>query len=154
MGIEIEKKFLLLNDSWREKATGVSYLQGYLANEAGLTVRVRIAGPRAYLTVKGPSQGAGRLEYEYQIPVEDAESMLRSLCRKSLIEKTRYTLDHGGFTWEIDVFHGDNQGLTVAEIELETEDQEFAKPPWVGDEVTGDSRYYNARLVDHPFKHW
>jgi adenylate cyclase len=154
MGLEIEKKFLLRDDSWKQSAVGTHYVQGYLMNDRGITVRARIAGDTGYLTVKGPSQGAGRQEYEYEIPVADAEPLLRTLCKKPLIEKTRYKIDHAGFTWEIDVFHGENKGLVVAEIELDSEDQHFELPPWAGEEVTGERRYYNAQLVLKPYSTW
>lgn len=154
MGVEIEKKFLLVSDDWRKTAEGKLYRQGYLPAESGCTVRVRTAGSQGYLTIKGKSVGAARPEFEYQIPLDDANEMLDTLCKKPLIEKTRYLVNYCGFTWEIDEFSGENEGLLVAEIELEHQDQKFEKPSWLGREVTGDSRYFNARLVDNPFTKW
>ena len=154
MGKEIEKKFLIANDDWRQLGTGKPYCQGYLNAEKGRTVRVRTISDRGILTIKGPSEGAARLEYEYDIPVDEALEMLDRLCHKPLIEKTRYKIDYAGFTWEIDEFIGENEGLLFAEIELQYEGQEFETPPWIGREVTGDSRYYNANLVKNPFSAW
>ncbi|MGW8194755.1 MAG: CYTH domain-containing protein, partial [Desulforhopalus sp.] len=150
MGTEIEKKFLLANNDWRELASGTPYCQGYLNREKGLTVRVRIIDDRGVLTIKGPSQGASRQEFEYEIPVDEAREMLEKFCLKPFIEKTRYKIEYAGFTWEVDEFKGDNEGLAFAEIELDEEGQDFEKPPWIGTEVTGDSRYYNANLVHNP----
>ena len=154
MGKEIEKKFLIANDDWRQLGTGKPYCQGYLNAEKGRTVRVRTISDRGILTIKGPSEGAARLEYEYDIPVDEALEMLDRLCHKPLIEKTRYKIDYAGFTWEVDEFKGENLGLLFAEIELQYEGQEFETPPWIGREVTSDSRYYNANLVKNPFSAW
>jgi len=154
MAVEIERKFLLKNTGWKKAHPGVRYRQGYLAGRQGVTVRVRVAGACAFLTVKGPTRGIGRLEFEYQIPVEDGEEMLVKLCSENRIEKTRYKIDFAERTWEVDIFHGLNQGLMLAEIELEYEDQPFAKPPWLGREVTGDHRYFNAFLAQQPFTTW
>ena len=154
MGKEIEKKFLIANDDWRQLGKGKPYCQGYLNAEKGRTVRVRTISDRGILTIKGPSEGAARLEYEYDIPVDEALEMLDRLCHKPLIEKTRYKIDYAGFTWEVDEFKGVNEGLLFAEIELQYEGQEFETPPWIGREVTGDSRYYNANLVKNPFSAW
>jgi adenylate cyclase len=154
MGKEIEKKFLLVNDDWRELGIGVPYCQGYISSEKGRTVRVRIINDQGILTIKGPSDGAARLEFEYEIPVAEAREMLEFLCERPLIEKDRHKIEYAGFTWEVDEFKGDNRGLLFAEIELEEEGQEFEKPPWIGREVTGDSRYYNANLVKNPYSQW
>ena len=154
MGKEIEKKFLITGDDWRRLGTGEPYCQGYLNSEKGRTVRVRTIKDRGILTIKGPNVGATRLEYEYEIPFEEAREMLQELCRKPLIEKTRHKVSFGGFTWEIDEFKGENEGLLFAEIELEYETQSFDKPSWIGKEVTDDSRYYNANLVTNPFSNW
>ncbi len=154
MGKEIEKKFLITGEDWRRLGTGEPYCQGYLNSEKGRTVRVRTINNRGILTIKGPNIGATRLEYEYDIPFEDAREMLLELCRKPLIEKTRYTISYDGFIWEVDEFKGENEGLLFAEIELEYEGQSFAKPAWIGREVTDDSRYYNANLVTNPFSNW
>ena len=153
MGTEIERKFLVKEGSWRE-AAAETYRQGYLSTVKERTVRVRTIGDKGYLTIKGISVGASRLEFEYEIPVADAEELLDSLCEKPLIEKNRYKLDHGGLTWEVDVFFGDNQGLVVAEVELQSENQVFEKPDWVTEEVTHDPRYFNANLISNPYSGW
>ena len=153
MADEIERKFLVTSREWRT-GEATEYRQGYLNLDKERTVRVRVAGERAYLTVKGITRGATRREFEYPIPLAEAEEMLAGLCRQPLIEKRRYRLQHAGLTWEIDEFFGDNAGLVVAEVELEREDQPFERPPWLGDEVTDDPRYYNASLVEHPYRDW
>lgn len=153
MGQEIERKFLLRNDQWRG-GPGTPLRQGYLGSGNGISVRVRVAGDTAWLTVKGPTTGASRPEYEYTIPLEDAREMLDQLCPPPLIEKCRYKVEHEGFTWEIDEFAGANQGLVVAEVELDSEDQAVPLPDWVGEEVTGDPRYYNASLARTPYSEW
>lgn len=154
MGTEIERKFLLKDDSWKRGAHGKRYRQGYLSTAPERTVRVRAVGDDSWLTIKGLSRGATRAEYEYKIPVKDAAEMLDSLCERPLIEKTRYRIEHGGLTWEVDEFFGDNQGLVVAEVELQSAEQSFARPDWVGEEVTGDERYFNANLVVRPYTTW
>ena len=154
MGVEIEKKFLLAGNDWKELAEGTSYRQGYLSSVKERTVRVRTIRDKGFLTIKGISVGATRLEYEYEIPFEEANELLNELCEKPLIEKNRYKVNIGEHTWEIDEFFGENEGLVVAEIELESEKQEFIKPQWVGEEVTGDPRYFNSNLIKNPFRHW
>ncbi len=154
MGQEIERKFLLASENWRGLAEGIAYRQGYLCASKERSVRVRIAGDKAYLTVKGATIGASRSEYEYEIPPADAQSMLDDLCPQPQIEKKRYTIPFGGFIWEVDEFFGRNAGLIVAEIELEAENQTFERPEWIGKEVTGDARYYNAALCVAPFSSW
>jgi adenylate cyclase len=154
VGKETERKFLVASDAWRKGAAGTLYRQGYLSTHKERTVRVRVVGKKGYLTIKGETQGATRDEYEYPIPVNDANHMLDALCEKPLIEKTRWTVRVEPHLWEIDEFHGDNQGLVVAEIELRSEDEPFAKPGWLGQEVTGDARYFNSHLVAHPFRTW
>lgn len=155
MSLEIERKFLVLDDSWRDAVRASQYLcQGYLNDEIRCSVRVRIAGDHAWLNIKSATIGAQRLEFEYDIPVADARLMLNRLSCKPLIEKWRHLVDVGRHTWEIDVFEGDNAGLVVAEIELDHPDEPFEKPAWVGQEVTEDPRYYNTRLSDHPFSRW
>jgi adenylate cyclase len=154
MGIEIEKKFLLKDNSWKIGATGTRYRQGYLSGEKGRTVRVRTVGSIGFLTVKGPTDHGVRLEYEYEIPEKDVLEMLERLCITPIIEKTRYKVEFSGFIWDIDVFSGDNEGLIVAEIELDSSDQEFDVPPWIGQEVTDDPRYFNSNLSRHPYKLW
>jgi len=154
MGIEIERKFLLSADTWKELAQGTYYRQGYLNSQKERTVRVRTIGDTGFLTIKGISVGATRMEYEYEIPVEDARVLLSELCEKPLIEKKRYKIEFAGFIWEVDEFFGENEGLIVAEIELESEDQQFEKPEWVGKEVSDDPRYFNSSLIKNPFSSW
>ena len=154
MGKEIERKFLVEGDEWRGESKGTRIRQGYLVTELERSVRVRVRGETGTLTVKGESRGAVRAEYEYAIPKDDAEAMIDDLCLRPLIEKTRHVVAHGGQVWEIDVFEGDNAGLVVAELELDDEDESFERPPWLGDEVTDDPRYYNANLVENPFRTW
>ncbi len=151
---EIERKFLLANDQWRGLSQGVHYRQGYLHADRDCTVRVRIAGEKGYLTIKGATTGIGRNEYEYTIPVDEAKAMLDDLCPQPQIEKIRYAIPFAGFLWEVDEFLGLNQGLVMAEIELEFEEQLFQKPHWIGREVTGDTRYYNAALCKAPYSQW
>lgn len=154
MGLEIERKFLVTGESWRAGANGTFYRQGYLCAEPARTVRVRLAGSRAFLTVKGASSGCSRSEFEYPLPVADAAQMLDELCLKPLIEKERYTIVYAGMTWEIDVFSGVNAGLVLAEVELEDPQQQIELPPWTGREVTSDPCYFNAYLVRHPYATW
>ena len=153
MGVEIERKFLVASDAWREGRVGVHYAQGYLSRESGRTVRVRVAGDKAFLTVKGPVHDLVRDEFEYAIPVDDARAMMK-LCDGPIIDKHRYRVPFGAHVWEVDEFHGDNEGLVVAEVELRDAGEEPALPPWIGDEVTDDRRYYNANLTVHPFQSW
>lgn len=154
MGREIERKFLVSGDAWRQGAKGTSFRQGYLSSAPERTVRVRSDGLKGYLTVKGRTVGAAREEYEYEIPSAEAAEMLDRLCERPLIEKTRYAILFAGFTWEIDEFGGDNHGLIVAEVELASEGQMIALPPWAGREVTGDPRYYNSNLALRPYRTW
>ncbi len=155
MGVEIERKFLVLDDSWRETApAGIRYRQGYLGTDPDRSVRVRVSGDRAWLGIKSATVALTRREYEYEIPASDAHAILEELCRKPLIEKTRFVVEHHGHAWEVDVFEGDNVGLIVAEIELKAEDEAFALPAWAGEEVSGDVRYYNQRLSEHPYSRW
>ena len=154
MGTEIERKYLLRNESWREGATGTLYRQGYLSSVKERTVRIRTVGDKAFLTIKGITVGATRAEYEYPIPIDDCNAMLDALAEKPLIEKKRYKIKHGGLIWEIDEFFGDNKGLIVAEVELQSESQSFSKPDWIGEEVSGDPRYFNSNLIKHPFTKW
>ncbi len=144
MGTEIERKFLVTGEGWRT-ASGVRYTQGYLCRAPERTVRVRIAGEHGFLTIKGKSSGAARAEFEYEIPLADARDLI-GLCEAGIIDKIRHTVEHEGHTWEVDEFLGDHQGLIIAEIELDAEDEPFTRPPWLGPEVTGDPRYYNANL--------
>ena len=153
MAIEIERKFLVHGEGWRCGAAGTDYQQGYLAIEPQCSVRVRLSGDGAWLTIKGASAGLTRPEFEYLIPLEDAKALLE-LCLPGVISKTRYVLTHGEHRWEIDEFHGDNDGLLLAEIELAREDETFDKPDWLGEEVSNDPRYYNAALSAHPYCQW
>jgi CYTH domain-containing protein len=153
MGTEIERKFLVRDASVVDGLTGTRYRQGYLSTDPERTVRVRRAGEQAFLTIKGLTQGATRSEFEYEIPGADGDALL-GLCEPPLIEKTRYRIDRGGLTWEVDVFEGANAGLVVAEVELPSEDAPFDVPDWAGDEVTADRRYLNANLVRRPFLSW
>jgi adenylate cyclase len=151
---EIERKFLVKSYSFRKEGQLVYIHQGFLSTDKERIVRVRVAGDKAFLTIKGLVRGIGRAEYEYEIPAEDARYMLENLCIRPTIEKNRYKIPMEGFTWEVDEFLGDNDGLVIAEIELEHEAQEFPKPAWLGEEVTGEAKYYNANLVKHPYKEW
>lgn len=153
--IEIERKFLVRDESWRAEADGgVHFRQGYLIGAKQASVRVRIEGEKANLNIKGATLGVRRQEFEYAIPLEEANELLDTLCEKPLIEKTRYTVRCGGHTWEIDLFEGENAGLVVAEIELTDENEPFERPAWLGGEVSGDPRYYNVSLVKHPYRDW
>jgi len=152
MGTEIERKFLVEGTSWRQSSS-VRLSQGYLNRDRHRTVRVRIAGDKAFLTIKSVPQGVTRAEFEYEIPVADAEQMLK-LSDGPIVEKNRHVIVHDGSKWEVDEFLGDNAGLVVAEIELTSEDQSFSRPSWLGREVTHDSRYYNSNLAAHPYKQW
>jgi CYTH domain-containing protein len=154
MANEIERKFLVKGDAWRALAKGTTYRQGYLNSAKERTVRVRTAEDKAFLTIKGLTLGATRAEYEYAIPFDEGKAMLDALAEKPLIEKKRYKIPAGDLTWEIDEFLGDNAGLILAEVELKSEDQAFDRPAWLGDEVTGDTRYYNANLIKKPFTRW
>jgi len=154
MGVEIERKFLVRGDGWKAMGQGVLLRQGYLSSAPDRIVRVRIEGDHAMLTIKGRSSGMTRNEWEYPIPSEDAQAFLETLCERPLIEKKRYRIAYQGMLWEIDEFLGENAGLVVAEIELESEEQAFARPEWLGDEVTHDARYFNANLLRHPYSKW
>lgn len=155
MAKEIERKFLVKDDSWRANAIGRAYSQGYISTaRPGQTVRVRIAGDSGYLTLKGPTTGITRAEFEYAIPVAEAKEMLETMCDRPLIQKTRYRLLAGNLVWEIDEFAGENTGLIIAEVELTSESQKIDEPDWLGKEVSGDPRYYNASLVKNPYCNW
>lgn len=154
MGKEVERKFLVKGDMWRALATGTTYRQGYLSTVKERTVRVRTIDDKGFLTIKGITIGSTRAEYEYEIPVSDANEMLDTLCEQPIIEKTRYKIPWAGLVWEIDEFFGVNKGLIVAEVELESEDQEFATPEWVGKEIADDPRYFNSNLIAHPYTQW
>lgn len=154
MGVEIERKFLLSGDDWKSLGEPVFFKQGYLSSNKERVVRVRIEGDRAVMTIKGASKGATRGEWEYEIPVADAIELLDGLCEQPLIEKFRRRIPFAGNVWEVDEFLGVNAGLVVAEIELQSEDQQFDKPDWIGAEVTEDLRYLNSNLIKQPFCTW
>ncbi|MYM25377.1 CYTH domain-containing protein [Duganella sp. FT135W] len=154
MGVEIERKFLLRGDGWMQLGEPVFFKQGYLSSHKDRVVRVRIEGGRAVMTVKGRNVGATRGEWEYEIPVADAAELLDGLCEQPLIEKYRRRITFAGNLWEVDEFLGANAGLVVAEIELQSEDQQFDKPDWIGEEVTDDLRYLNSSLIKHPYSAW
>ncbi len=153
MAQEIERKFIVNHDGYKEGAYKTLYYQGYLSSHKNRVVRVRIVDNCATLTIKGLTVGAARSEFEYPIPLKDAQALLE-LCERPLMEKYRYVLSYKGMTWEVDEFLGENEGLVIAEIELSSEEQDFQKPNWVGEEVTSDPRYYNANLIHTPFKSW
>ncbi len=153
MAEEIERKFLVRRGEWKPRGTGSRILQGYLCSVPERTVRVRIRDDRAYLAIKGKNDGIRRAEFEYEIPATDAEKLI-GLCEQPVIAKRRYLEEYEGFVWEIDVFEGENEGLTLAEIELPSEDTAFPLPSWAGEEVSADSRYYNSNLQRHPYREW
>ncbi|BBD62561.1 adenylate cyclase [Nostoc sp. HK-01] len=154
MAKEIERKFLVKGDAWRNLGVGGVYRQGYIATQKAVTVRVRIANDRGYLTIKSPSVNCSRSEFEYEIPLADAQEMLDTLCDRPLIEKVRYKVKLGDLTWEIDEFDGDNKGLIVAEVELSDVNQQIELPEWIGEEVSHESRYFNSNLARFPFSKW
>ena len=154
MGVEIERKFLVRNQDWKALGQGVLLRQGYLSSAPERIVRVRIEGNTAMLTIKGRTSGMTRSEWEYPVPMQDAQVFLDKLCERPIIEKYRYRIPFEGLVWEVDEFLGENAGLVVAEVELESEQQAFARPEWIGDEVTHDARYFNANLLRHPYTKW
>ncbi|MEN8259186.1 MAG: CYTH domain-containing protein [Pseudomonadota bacterium] len=155
MALEIEHKFLLANDQWRKSVSrSVHFRQGYLSSAASTSIRVRLCGDHAWLNIKSATVGHQRHEFEYPIPCADAEEILEMLCTKPLIEKTRHYVEVGAHTWEIDEFEGANEGLIVAEIELQDTAEAFSRPPWLGPEVTYELRYYNNNLAHYPFREW
>jgi len=155
MGIEIEHKFLLANNLWRVGVTrSTHYKQGYLSSNSNVSTRIRISNTQAWINIKKATIGNQRDEYEYPIPLLDAEEMLKTLCQQPLIDKTRHLVPYQQHLWEIDEFHGVNAGLIVAEIELTSNDEVFAKPDWLGAEVTLEHKYYNNQLAKHPYSSW
>ena len=155
MAIEIEHKFLLKDESWREKVKkAIIFKQGYLSSIPTTSIRVRISDEQAWLNIKSATIGNKRMEFEYEIPLTDANQIIELLCKKPIIEKTRHYVENENNTWEIDEFHGENQGLIVAEIELDSETQPFTIPEWIGQEVTQDIRYYNNNLAVNPYNSW
>ena len=153
MATEIERKFLVANSSWKNNTEGSLFKQAYLNSHPDRTVRVRITDKKAFLTIKSKNKGISRQEFEYEIPVSDAEALLR-LCETPPLEKRRHLIPYGNHVWEIDEFSGINQGLVIAEIELKTETEFFEKPEWLGEEVSDDPRYFNSQLSVHPFTQW
>lgn len=153
MAEEIERKFLVRNGAWRDGSPGTRMVQGYLTRDVDRTVRVRIGGDRAWITIKGRNEGITRREFEYEIPLADGRELI-GMCLPGVIDKTRHRVEHAGMVWEVDEFHGDNQGLVVAEVELENAEELPELPPWAGDEVSADARYYNSSLTEKPFKEW
>jgi adenylate cyclase len=154
MSLEIERKFLVRDDRFLAGRRGERLVQAYVSATPRATVRVRIAGEHAWLTLKGRTQGISRIELEYPIPRADAELCLAELCGDGVVEKTRYRVPHGRHTWEVDVFAGANAGLLLAEIELASPDEAFERPPWLGEEVSADPRYANSQLAERPFGRW
>ena len=154
MGVEIERKFLVTGDGWKNRVQGDVIRQGYLSSDPVRVVRVRVMNQDAFITIKSSTNGLFRNEWEYPIPFADAKAMLENLCQRPLIEKIRYCIPYEGMIWEVDVFSGENAGLLIAEIELESEDQNFVLPAWVGQEVTDDPRYYNTNLARNPYQIW
>ena len=153
MAAEIERKFLIADDSWRDGTAGVRIAQGYLSQDPDRTVRIRIGGEQAWITIKGRTEGITRAEFEYSIPIGDARDLL-GLCLPTVIDKTRHEISYAGHLWEIDVFHGENEGLVIAEVELADEAVSPELPPWVGAEVSSDARYFNSCLAAVPYAKW
>jgi CYTH domain-containing protein len=151
---EIERKFLVVNENWRTQKAGVFYQQGYIHAQKNCSVRVRAVDGKGYLAVKGETHGSVRDEFEYEIPVEDANELLQNFCIKPLIKKKRYKIKYSGLVWEVDAFEGENKGLLIAEVELSNKNQRIKRPNWVGEEVTGNPKYYNVNLVKNPFLKW
>ena len=155
MAIEIERKFLLRDERWRAQVQRSEVMrQGYLAGSEQCSIRIRLTDQEAHLNIKSATLGITRSEFEYVVPSADAEFMLGALCGTRTLEKTRHYVRHEGHQWEVDEFHGANAGLVVAEIELISTDEVFARPAWLGEEVSDDPRYYNSRLVEHPYNRW
>ncbi len=155
MATEIERKFLVINDDWRGIVESeMQIVQAYLGNNEFSSTRIRIQDDKANINIKSATLGISRTEFEYAIPVVDAQLIIDDLCIKPVIKKTRFIVEHMNHTWEIDVFSGDNEGLIVAEIELSSPDETFEKPSWLGEEVSNDARYYNVCLVNNPYKTW
>ena len=154
MGLEIERKYLVISDEYKSATKGVLYRQGYLNSNKERVVRVRIGGEQGFITIKGLPTGIERPEFEYSIPLQEADFLLRNICEQPIIEKTRYKITYMNHLWEIDEFHGENKGMIVAEIELQSSDEPFEMPPWVGEEVSHDWRYFNSNLLTNPYTKW
>ena len=154
MAREIERKFLVSSDAFKVGVTPVFIRQGFISADKDNVVRVRIQGTQGFLTLKGSGSGISRIEFDYEIPLKDADEMLKIMCSGIIIEKFRYVIKYKGHTWEVDEFMKENSGLVVAEIELKAEDEAFHKPPWTGKEITGDPVYYNVNLIQLPYSKW
>ena len=154
MALEIERKYLIDLEKISPLENGIRIKQGYLSTDKNAVVRVRVKNDKAYLTIKGSNSGIARLEFEYEIPLDEANEMLEKLCQKPVIDKTRYLINYENHTWEVDIFYGDNEGLVVAEVELSSEDEHINLPSWVKEEVSHDDRYFNSNLMKLPFKNW
>ena len=154
MALEIERKYLIDLEKIGTLENGIRIKQGYLSTDKNAVVRVRVKNDKAYLTIKGANNGISRLEFEYEIPFDEANEMLDNLCKKPVIDKTRYIIKHDIHIWEIDVFYGDNEGLVVAEVELKDENEKINLPSWIKEEVTSDNRYFNSNLMKYPYKDW
>jgi CYTH domain-containing protein len=155
MPLEIERKFLLKSDTWRDISTkSMDIRQGYLVRQTDCAIRIRVTNDQAFITIKSKTVGAKRHEFEYPIPQSDANELLEHICRQPLIEKRRYMVQHAGLCWEIDEFFGANKGLILAEVELDELEKEIDIPAWVGQEVTDDPKYFNANLITHPYSAW
>ena len=154
MALEIERKYLIDLGKIGTLENGIRIKQGYLSTDKNAVVRVRVKNDKAYLTIKGANNGISRLEFEYEIPFDEANEMLDNLCKKPVIDKTRYIIKHDIHIWEIDVFYGDNEGLVVAEVELKDENEKINLPSWIKEEVTSDNRYFNSNLMKYPYKDW
>ncbi len=154
MATEIERKFLVKSDAYKQLAAPSHFQQGYLSTEPERTIRIRVANEKGFLTIKGKNESISRVEYEYEIPVAEAKEMLSKLALPTIIEKNRYRIEYKGKIWEVDEFLGENEGLTIAEIELDSPDEQFNIPSWIGKEVSYDIKYYNSYLSEHPFKGW
>jgi CYTH domain-containing protein len=154
MAIEIERRFLVRDKRYRQLAKPIYYRQGYLSTAKDRIVRVRVKGEKAFLAVKGTTNGITRTEYEYEIPAAEAERMLEQLCKKPVIEKDRYKIEYDGMVWDVDEFHGPNEGLVVAEVHLDREDQKITMPEWIGEEVSHEPKYFSSSLVQNPYSKW
>lgn len=154
MAKEIERKFIIDISQLGELKSGVEIKQGYISTTDNSTVRIRLSGDKAFLTLKGENTGTARSEFEYEIPVNDANEILAELCSGPIIEKTRYLVEHSAHTWEVDIFRGDNEGLIIAEVEMQSENERVDIPAWVTKEVTCQAKYYNSNILNNPFKNW
>lgn len=154
MAIEIERKYLIDLEKLGTLKNGNKIKQGYITTNKDAVVRVRVKNNKGYLTIKGSNIGVSRLEFEYEIPLDEANEMLDKLCQKPIIDKNRYIVDFANHVWEIDIFYGDNEGLVIAEVELEDENEHIELPLWIKEEVTGDIKYYNSNLMSYPYNKW